>query len=42
MVFHPPYNKATVIGMLSFVIAGGFGSMYFGFAHQQFKQGYWK
>mmetsp|Transcript_15536 Transcript_15536/g.19714 ORF Transcript_15536/g.19714 Transcript_15536/m.19714 type:complete len:94 (-) Transcript_15536:334-615(-) len=42
LVFHPPYNKATVaFGVLS-VLTLGYGSMYSGMRHQQYKAGYWK
>lgn len=29
LVFHPPYNKATIIGLLAGVTIVGAGSMYF-------------
>mmetsp|Transcript_15003 Transcript_15003/g.25451 ORF Transcript_15003/g.25451 Transcript_15003/m.25451 type:complete len:91 (-) Transcript_15003:108-380(-) len=42
LVFHPPYDNVTVfIGVASCVLFG-YGSMYYGMRHQQYKQGYWK
>jgi hypothetical protein len=40
--FHPPYNKGTVIGLVTTIICLGAGSMQYGYMHQQYKQGYWK
>eukprot|EP00559_Dactyliosolen_fragilissimus_P005729 CAMPEP_0184855268 /NCGR_PEP_ID=MMETSP0580-20130426/566_1 /TAXON_ID=1118495 /ORGANISM="Dactyliosolen fragilissimus" /LENGTH=91 /DNA_ID=CAMNT_0027349741 /DNA_START=39 /DNA_END=311 /DNA_ORIENTATION=+ len=40
-VFHPPYNKvAAGVGVVSIVVTG-YGTMYYGMSHQQYKQGYW-
>lgn len=41
-VFEPPYSKVTAaVGILS-ILGLGYGSMYMGMRHQQYKQGYWK
>jgi len=41
-VFHPPYSKgASAAGILT-VLSLGYGTMFYGMAHQQKKQGYWK
>ncbi|EJK66645.1 hypothetical protein THAOC_12422 [Thalassiosira oceanica] len=36
--YSTPFIGAAVIG----VVASGYGMMYFGMRHQQYKQGYWK
>jgi len=41
-VFHPPFNPFVTVGLVVSVVTLGFGSMQFGFSHQQYKQGYWK
>ena len=41
-VFEPPYNGAVVGAAVVGVICTGYGLMYFGMRHQQYKQGYWK
>eukprot|EP00585_Thalassiosira_rotula_P004041 CAMPEP_0196139624 /NCGR_PEP_ID=MMETSP0910-20130528/6834_1 /TAXON_ID=49265 /ORGANISM="Thalassiosira rotula, Strain GSO102" /LENGTH=90 /DNA_ID=CAMNT_0041400373 /DNA_START=56 /DNA_END=328 /DNA_ORIENTATION=+ len=41
-VFEPPYSTPVVAGMVIGVITTGYGMMYFGMRHQQYKQGYWK
>mmetsp|Transcript_23282 Transcript_23282/g.39797 ORF Transcript_23282/g.39797 Transcript_23282/m.39797 type:complete len:91 (-) Transcript_23282:249-521(-) len=41
-VFEPPYNTAVVAAGVVTVITTGYGMMYFGMRHQQYKQGYWK
>mmetsp|Transcript_18138 Transcript_18138/g.24957 ORF Transcript_18138/g.24957 Transcript_18138/m.24957 type:complete len:93 (-) Transcript_18138:279-557(-) len=41
-VFEPPYNKVVVAGAIIGVVTSGYGAMYFGMRHQQYKQGYWK
>merc|ERR1711862_636816 len=41
-VFHPPYNKVTAFVLVFGAFAFGYGSMYAGMRHQQYKQGYWK
>mmetsp|Transcript_2022 Transcript_2022/g.3212 ORF Transcript_2022/g.3212 Transcript_2022/m.3212 type:complete len:92 (-) Transcript_2022:302-577(-) len=40
--FEPPYNKVGIACGVVGVITAGYGSMYFGMRHQQYKQGYWK
>lgn len=42
LVFHAPFNKAVVIGLLTGTVVIGWGSMAYGFMHQQYKQGFWK
>jgi hypothetical protein len=41
-VFEPPYNGVVVGAAVVGVICTGYGLMYFGMRHQQYKQGYWK
>ncbi|KAL3775903.1 hypothetical protein HJC23_000333 [Cyclotella cryptica] len=41
-VFEPPYNPFVVGAAVSTVLVTGYGLMYFGMRHQQYKQGYWK
>jgi hypothetical protein len=41
-VFHPPYNKVAAGAMVFSIVFLGYGSMYYGMRHQQYKQGYWK
>ena len=41
-VFEPPYNPVVVGCAIAGVITTGYGLMYFGMRHQQYKQGYWK
>jgi hypothetical protein len=41
-VFEGDYNKFVVGGMVLSVLTLGYGSMYFGMRHQQYKAGYWK
>mmetsp|Transcript_29535 Transcript_29535/g.42245 ORF Transcript_29535/g.42245 Transcript_29535/m.42245 type:complete len:82 (-) Transcript_29535:1478-1723(-) len=41
-VFEPPYSPVFLGGMALLIVGGGSGAMIFGFAHQQYKQGYWK
>eukprot|EP00548_Thalassiothrix_antarctica_P007754 CAMPEP_0194132302 /NCGR_PEP_ID=MMETSP0152-20130528/2806_1 /TAXON_ID=1049557 /ORGANISM="Thalassiothrix antarctica, Strain L6-D1" /LENGTH=88 /DNA_ID=CAMNT_0038827309 /DNA_START=33 /DNA_END=296 /DNA_ORIENTATION=- len=40
-VFHPPYNKFVAAFLVGGVVVFGYGSMYMGMRHQQYKQGYW-
>jgi hypothetical protein len=40
--FHPPYNPAVIGGGIVVAWLIGYGSMTFGFYHQQTKQGFWK
>jgi hypothetical protein len=42
LVFELPYNPIVTTSMIIGVVAFGAGSMFFGVAHQQYKQGYWK
>jgi hypothetical protein len=42
LVFHPPFNPFVVTGMVFAVVGLGWGSMAYGFMHQQYKQGYYK
>ena len=42
LVFELPYNPIVTTSMIIGVVALGAGSMFFGVAHQQYKQGYWK
>mmetsp|Transcript_5015 Transcript_5015/g.8981 ORF Transcript_5015/g.8981 Transcript_5015/m.8981 type:complete len:92 (+) Transcript_5015:76-351(+) len=41
-VFEPPYSTPFVGAMVVGVLCTGYGMMYFGMRHQQYKQGYWK
>lgn len=41
-VFHPPYNKVSSAILVASILVAGYGSMYMGMRHQQYKQGYWK
>ena len=41
-VFEPPYNPIVVTCGVIGVVCTGYGMMYFGMRHQQYKQGYWK
>jgi hypothetical protein len=41
-VFEPPYSPVFLGGLALLIVGGGSGAMIFGFAHQQYKQGYWK
>jgi hypothetical protein len=41
-VFHPPYDKLSTGIMVTTVFLTGYGVVYFGMRHQQYKQGYWK
>jgi hypothetical protein len=36
-VFHPPFNKITVYGIIGTIVLIGVGSMHFGFVHQQVR-----
>ncbi|KAG7352343.1 hypothetical protein IV203_008391 [Nitzschia inconspicua] len=40
--FHPPFNAAVIGGGIIVAWVIGYGSMAFGMAHQQKKQGFWK
>jgi hypothetical protein len=42
LVFHPPYSKVTAAFGVITVVSLGYGAMYMGMRHQQYKQGYWK
>lgn len=42
MVFHPPFNPATIVTLMVSVVGIGWGAISYGFRHQQYKQGYWK
>jgi hypothetical protein len=37
LVFHPPYDKVTVCVLIGGIIGFGWGSMYYGFVHQQVR-----
>ena len=41
-VFEPPFNPMVVGPAVIGVLCTGYGMMYFGMRHQQYKQGYWK
>ena len=41
-VFEPPFSTPVVAAGVVGVITTGYGLMYFGMRHQQYKQGYWK
>eukprot|EP01082_Thalassiosira_pseudonana_P011002 g10343.t1 g10343 contig4:1689771-1690398(-) len=41
-VFEPPFSPPVVGAAVVGVISIGYGLMYFGMRHQQYKQGYWK
>ncbi|KAL7482209.1 hypothetical protein ACHAW6_007904 [Cyclotella cf. meneghiniana] len=41
-VFEPPYSPVVVGAAVTTVLVTGYGLMYFGMRHQQYKQGYWK
>ncbi|KAL3809923.1 hypothetical protein ACHAXA_005337 [Cyclostephanos tholiformis] len=41
-VFEPPFSPPVVAASVIGVICSGYGMMYFGMRHQQYKQGYWK
>mmetsp|Transcript_34022 Transcript_34022/g.72515 ORF Transcript_34022/g.72515 Transcript_34022/m.72515 type:complete len:100 (-) Transcript_34022:291-590(-) len=41
-VFEPPFSTPVVAGGVIGVLCTGYGLMYFGMRHQQYKQGYWK
>ena len=42
LVFEGDYPKLGIgLGVLA-VVGAGYGTMAFGLAHQQYKQGYWK
>mmetsp|Transcript_7838 Transcript_7838/g.14126 ORF Transcript_7838/g.14126 Transcript_7838/m.14126 type:complete len:91 (-) Transcript_7838:275-547(-) len=42
LCFEPPYSPVTSAIMVGGILCIGYGSMYFGMRHQQYKQGYWK
>jgi hypothetical protein len=37
LVFHTPFNPATVIALVTFVVGAGTGSMVYGVCHQQVR-----
>jgi hypothetical protein len=39
LVFHPPFDKVTVCVLIGSIIGFGWGSMYYGFVHQQVRLG---
>jgi hypothetical protein len=41
-VFEPPYSTPVIAAFTVGIISAGYGMMYFGMRHQQYKQGYWK
>mmetsp|Transcript_27939 Transcript_27939/g.43918 ORF Transcript_27939/g.43918 Transcript_27939/m.43918 type:complete len:90 (-) Transcript_27939:174-443(-) len=41
-VFEPPYSTPVIAAFTIGIISTGYGMMYFGMRHQQYKQGYWK
>ncbi|KAL7546395.1 hypothetical protein ACHAWF_009730 [Thalassiosira exigua] len=41
-VFEPPFSVPVVAAGVVTVLSTGYGLMYFGMRHQQYKQGYWK
>mmetsp|Transcript_4557 Transcript_4557/g.9003 ORF Transcript_4557/g.9003 Transcript_4557/m.9003 type:complete len:91 (+) Transcript_4557:139-411(+) len=41
-VFEPPFSPPVVGAATVAVVGVGYGLMYFGMRHQQYKQGYWK
>eukprot|EP00429_Kryptoperidinium_foliaceum_P010284 CAMPEP_0176003774 /NCGR_PEP_ID=MMETSP0120_2-20121206/1348_1 /TAXON_ID=160619 /ORGANISM="Kryptoperidinium foliaceum, Strain CCMP 1326" /LENGTH=92 /DNA_ID=CAMNT_0017336429 /DNA_START=108 /DNA_END=386 /DNA_ORIENTATION=+ len=42
LCFHPPYNGPAVAAGIFTGVALGYGTMGYGMAHQQYKQGFWK
>eukprot|EP00571_Detonula_confervacea_P017052 CAMPEP_0172309228 /NCGR_PEP_ID=MMETSP1058-20130122/9582_1 /TAXON_ID=83371 /ORGANISM="Detonula confervacea, Strain CCMP 353" /LENGTH=88 /DNA_ID=CAMNT_0013021813 /DNA_START=42 /DNA_END=308 /DNA_ORIENTATION=+ len=41
-VFEPPFSPPVVAAGVIGVLCTGYGMMYYGMRHQQYKQGYWK